>query len=119
FREAGGEDPVLLIHDAWSRDAVMRKLAPRMPENVIPFEVEEVGSVGLDAWLAVLAYGARAVAVVVTAQAPRRMVAEVEAQVVFGRAVLEGMGYAAESLNVVNSAQAATDADGWWANLPP
>lgn len=119
FRDAGGEDPVLLIHDAWSRDAVMQKLAPRMPENIVPFEVEEVGSVGLDTWLAVLAYGARAVAIVVTDRAPQRMVTEIEAQAVFGRAVLEGMGHAAESLTVVNSARAAADADQWWAGLPP
>ena len=92
YREAGGEDPVLLIHDAWSRAAVHDKLAAAMPENILPFEVEEVGSVGLDAWLAVLAYGARAVVVAVTGSAPRRMVAEVEAQAGFGRGILEGMG---------------------------
>jgi ferredoxin len=117
YREAGGEDPVLLIHDAWSRKAVTGPLGSSMPENVLPFEVEEVGSVGLDTWLAVLAYGARAVVIAVTASAPRRMVAEIEAQVVFGRGVLEGMGYPPASLTVINSTQAAKDGD-WWQGLP-
>ena len=118
FSEAGGENPVLLIHDAWSRDAVHGKLAPAMPENIIPFEVEEVGSLGLDAWLAALAFGARSVVIAVTGSAPRRMVAEVEAQVDYGRALLEGMGYAPESLTVINSARAAEDPGGWWKPLP-
>jgi len=118
YREAGGEDPVLLIHDAWSRAAVHEKLAPAMPENILPFEVEEIGSVGLDTWLAVLAYGARAVVITVTGSAPRRMVAEVEAQVRFGRAILEGMGYAGESLTVINSGKAVGDVAGWWTALP-
>ena len=118
FRDAGGEDPVLLLHDAWARETVLGKLGPAMPENILPFEVEEVGSVGLDAWLAVLAYGARAVVVAVTDSAPRRMVAEVEAQADFGRGILEGMGFPAASLTVVNSARAAEDVDGWWRELP-
>lgn len=118
YRDAGGEGPVLLIHDAWSRTVVHGTLGPAMPENVLPFEVEEVGSVGLDAWLAVLAYGARAVVVAVTDSAPRRMVAEVEAQMEFGRGILEGMGYAPASLTVVNSTRAAEDVDGWWRGLP-
>lgn len=118
FRDAGGADPVLLIHDAWARDTVVGKLGPAMPENILPFEVEEVGSVGLDTWLAVLAYGARAVVVAVTDSAPRRMVAEVEAQVRFGRGILEGMGFPAASLAVVNCARAAADVEGWWRELP-
>ena len=118
FRDAGGENPVMLIHDAWSRAAVLDKLGPAMPESVLPFEVEEIGSVGLDTWLALLAYGARAVVIVVTDSAPRRMVAEVEAQVSFGRGILEGMGFAPGSLTVVNSASAAQDPAGWWSDLP-
>ena len=118
FREAGGDHPALLIHDAWSRDAIHGTLAAGMPEDILPFEVEEVGSLGLDAWLGVLAFGARSVVIVVTKSAPRRMVAEIEAQVEYGRALLEGMGYAPESLCVVNSAEAVDNAADWWKPLP-
>ena len=31
------------------------------PESVIPWEVEEVGSIGMDAWVACIAWGARVV----------------------------------------------------------
>nr|WP_240901867.1 4Fe-4S binding protein [Wenzhouxiangella sp. XN24] len=118
FRDAGGESPVVLIHDAWSSKTVAETLGPEMPEDVLPLEVEEVGSVGLDTWLALLAYGARAVVVVVTDTAPRRMVTEIEAQVLFGRGILEGMGFPPESLTVISSASAAADPAGWWGALP-
>jgi ferredoxin len=118
FAEAGGEHPVVLVHDAWSRDAIQGTLGPAMPENILPFEVEEVGSLGLDAWLGTLAYGARAVVIAVTKGAPRRMVRELEEQVGFGRALLEGMGYAPDSLVLINSAEAARDPEGWWRQLP-
>lgn len=118
FREAGGEHPVLLIHDAWSREAIHGKLAAEMPEDILPFEVEEVGSLGLDAWLGVLAFGARSVVIAVTKSAPQRMVNELHAQVEYGRALLEGMGYAPESLSVINSSEAVGNAGGWWAALP-
>lgn len=118
FREAGGESPVVLIHDAWSSGIVFDTLGPEMPEDILPLEVEEVGSVGLDTWLALLAYGARAVVIAVTDTAPRRMVAEVEAQVLFGRGILEGMGFAPASLTVINSARAAADPANWWGELP-
>jgi ferredoxin len=118
YAGAGGSDPVLLLHDAWSRELIQDRLGPAMPESVLPFEVEEVGSLGLDAWLAVLAYGARAVVIAVSHHAPARMANELKTQVGFGRALLEGMGYAAGSLTIVDSAEAAEDAEGWWGDLP-
>jgi ferredoxin len=118
YSGAGGSDPVLLLHDAWSREAISDRLGPAMPENVLPFEVEEVGSLGLDAWLAVLAYGARAVVIAIGHHAPARMANELRTQVGFGRALLEGMGYASGSLTLVDSAAAADDAEGWWGSLP-
>jgi len=118
FAAAGGQGPVLMIHDAWSGKTIRDTLGPAMPENILPFEVEEVGSLGLDTWLAALAYGARAVVVTVTSSAPRRMVDELRAQAGFGRPLLEGMGYAPDSLLVLNSAEAAEDPEGWWRALP-
>ncbi|NGP54021.1 4Fe-4S binding protein [Thioalkalivibrio sp. XN8] len=118
FAAAGGSDPVLLLHDAWSRDALENRLGPAMPENILPVEIEEIGSLGLDAWLATLAYGARAVVIAVTRGAPARMVGELRTQVGFGRALLEGMGYAPASLTVIDTAAAEADPEAWWQALP-
>jgi ferredoxin len=113
FREAGGEQPGLVLHDGWSGRALYGTLAHGMPEDLLPVEVEEVGSVGMDTWLAALAYGARAVAICVTDNTPRRMVRELDEQVSFARAVLGGMGYPAGQLALVNTSHADQVAAAW------
>ena len=105
FREAGGEQPGLVLHDGWSLKALYERLAPDMAEDLVPLEVEEVGSVGMDTWLAALAYGARAVVVCVTDYTPKRMVRELEAQVEFARGVLGGMGYPAPAVSLANTSR--------------
>jgi ferredoxin len=117
FRAAGGEQPGVLLHDGWSGKALTGKLAQELPEDLIPLELEEVGSVGMDTWLAALAYGARAVAICVTRGTPGRMVSELTEQVGFARALLQGMGYAAGSVVLVNSDQ-PQEAAAAWAEMP-
>lgn len=115
YREAGGEHPGLVLHDGWSGRALYGKLASEMPEDLLPVEIEEVGSVGMDTWLAALAYGARGVAICVTANTPRRMVSELEAQVGFARALLGGMGFPAGMLVLVNTDRPDQVAAAWTA----
>jgi ferredoxin len=103
FREAGGEQPGLVLHDGWSGRTLFERLAGDMPEDLLPLEIEEVGSAGMDTWLAALAYGARGVAICVTDNTPRRMVRELEEQTGFARAVLTGMGYPPGLLALVNT----------------
>ena len=80
YREAGGEDAVLLFHDAAAGREAVQRLATGMPERVIPIEVEEVGSVGMDVWLAALAYGAAAVRLLATPWVPAGVLREVNQQ---------------------------------------
>ena len=46
--DAGGSDAVLLFHDADTGREAIRRLGPGLAERVIPLEVEELGSVGMD-----------------------------------------------------------------------
>ncbi|HEY8554360.1 MAG TPA: 4Fe-4S binding protein [Burkholderiales bacterium] len=98
YREAGGERPVILYYDAEAGRARMRALAPQLPEHVVPLEIAEIGSVGMDVWLAALAYGAGGVCLLPTYATPRRVCREVEAQLGYARLILEGMGYEPASL---------------------
>lgn len=118
YRDAGGEQAGLVLHDGWSGRTLFEKLAGDMPEDLLPLELEEVGSVGMDTWLAALAYGARGVAICVTKNTPRRMLRELEAQVGFARAVLGGMGFPVGLLALVNTDDAAQAAAAW-AAMPP
>jgi ferredoxin len=102
YREHGGENPQLLFHDAEAGRERWSRLAPRMPENVIPVQVEELGSAGMDVWLASLAYGAHRVALLATAAIPRTVMTEIGDQLRYARAVLAGMGHDPDRLWLVD-----------------
>ncbi len=107
YREAGGKDPSVLFFDAQSAADVYGTLADSIAESVLPVEVEEVGSVGMNAWLSCLAYGARAVVTLTGPATPPRIRQALLAQHAFAQPILEGMGYAASMLRVL----AAADTD--------
>ncbi|HSD96373.1 MAG TPA: 4Fe-4S binding protein [Sulfuricaulis sp.] len=96
-----GTRPVLLLYDAESGRERLAALAPRLPGNVIPFELAELGSLGMDAWLSVLAYGAECVALLPGAPLLRSVAGAVSEQVVFAGAILEGMGYPASLIRLI------------------
>ena len=100
YREAGGTDGVLLFHDAAAgRDAV-QQLAAQLPDRVIPVEVEELGSVGMDIWLAALAYGAAAVLLLAPPALPGSVRRELAHQVEVAGLILAGMSYPAAILQL-------------------
>ncbi|MGB5474304.1 MAG: 4Fe-4S binding protein [Gammaproteobacteria bacterium] len=107
YHAAGGTDAVLLFHDAGAGRDVMRQLATQLPERVIPLEVEELGSVGMDTWLAALAYGAAAVVLLATPSLPGRVMREVVLQMDVASQILAGMGYPAAVLQLCRSGDGA------------
>jgi ferredoxin len=96
YREAGGGNPVLLIHDAGAGAERVERLlggSDTPAGHLLPLAVEEVASLGLEAWLSALACGARAVRLVGTPAVPAKSRRELDEQMDFGRAVLAGLGY--------------------------
>jgi ferredoxin len=93
YREQGGQDPVLLFHDGMEGLQTLSDMAARLPEQVLPVEVEEIGSIGMDTWLAALAYGASSVVLLGHAQVPGSVDREIQAQLATAHALLAGMGY--------------------------
>ncbi len=108
YREAGGEAPGVLFHDGDAGLAWLEGNAEKLPENLIPFEVEEIGSLGLDAWLAVIAYGAHPVVLACPEGVPGSVKAELEHQLGVVRAILVGMGYARDLVVLASDAESAT-----------
>lgn len=101
YRQAGGTDPQVIFYDARSGEQTLRGLADRLPESVLPFRIEEPGSIGMDAWLATLAYGARRIVLFTTGAIPRSVLRETSLQISYARAILGGMGYSSDSLQLV------------------
>ncbi len=102
FHAAGGTSACLLLHDAASTAALERNLVARMPERVLPVEIEEIGSVGMEAWLACLAYGADAVVLLTSDRTPPQVVEALHEQLGTAWAILAGMGYVADCLRMLN-----------------
>jgi ferredoxin len=64
YREAGGKDAVVLLHDAehgWGLIEALSRYGDGLPANVLPIEVNEAAQVGIEAVAAVFAYGGAAV----------------------------------------------------------
>ncbi|HZA66820.1 MAG TPA: 4Fe-4S dicluster domain-containing protein [Geminicoccaceae bacterium] len=103
YRQAGGEHPVLLVHDeehGGELISLMSRFGRGLPANVIPFALNEVTQLGLDALLGALAYGAARILVVVP---PKRQdeLGGLQAQLGYADAALEGLGYGAGRLELL------------------
>ena len=105
YREAGGRSPVLLFHDAERGAEGWAHIAREAPESVIPWEAEEIGSIGMDAWVGCIAWGARVV-LFVPERVPQSVRRELDVQIEVTRAILESMGYAPGLLELVADARA-------------
>lgn len=107
YREAGGRRACLLLHDAEQGRERLARIAAQLPERVLPLELAELGSVGMEVWLAALAYGAAEVALLVTPAVAPAVLKELKAQVGFAHAILQGMGYPTEKLLLLAEEDAA------------
>ncbi len=92
YREAGGVGAKLLLHDAESGGEQVARVIARLPENVVPLQLEEVGSAGMDVWLAALAYGAAQLSVLVTPAVTAGVIGELERQMGFAGALVDAVG---------------------------
>lgn len=101
YREAGGETPQLLIAADNEREWVETELT-RLPANWLPVWVEESASLGIESWLAALAYGASAVHIALGNDAPESVRALVERELASTAVLLAGAGLAADRIALFN-----------------
>ncbi len=95
YREAGGEQPVILLHDdahgAPLIDALAR-FGGGLPANALPLAVNEVTQVGLEALAAAFAYGAVAVRFLLRAK-PRHDLTGLHRTLALAEPILAGLGF--------------------------
>src|SRR5690606_20516573 len=91
FREAGGEQPVLVFHDEESGLERLKSLADGLPPNALPVQLAEIGAAGIDTWLAALAYGASRIVLLDTANVPPTVRAAMREQIDYARQLLDAM----------------------------
>lgn len=106
YHAAGGTDAVILFHDVTDGQAALTGMAAQLSERVVPVAVEEIGSVGMDAWLAVLAWGAASIALLATPRVPASVTRETTHQLSVAGEILTGMGYPAAMLMLCQAGDA-------------
>lgn len=95
YREAGGKNPILLVHDEDHGGALIDALArygAGLPANVLPLMVNEVTQVGLETIAAAFAYGASAVRLLLRAR-PRHDIAGLTKTLALAQPLLGALGY--------------------------
>ena len=94
YRQAGGEQAVLLVHDDTHGTPLIDALArfdDGLPAPVVPLAVNEVTQVGLESIAAAFAYGAAAVRVLLRAR-PRHDVTGLMRTIALADPILAGLG---------------------------
>ncbi len=106
YREAGGGDALVLVHDAGEgRRALLALGRGRrgLPARVIPFECFHVASIGLELALGAIAYGASQLCVLVTGREAEGYVAMLREQLGLAQAILSALGYEGRHFEVLDS----------------
>jgi len=101
YAAAGGGVPVILFHSMERGSALidelerLGKISGRqgVPARVLPLEVHHTASVGIDLWLAAIAYGAAGIAVLVTDEEAPQYLDALANQMAISQAILSGLGY--------------------------
>ena len=103
YLRAGGEQPVLLLHEARHGTELISALARHgdgLPARVLPLAVTELGQVGLDLMLSALALGAERV-VLLGSPANMGDLIPLETNVGYGEAIVGGLGYGCERITLI------------------
>jgi len=111
YLQAGGQAPVLLLHSQEQGAALVEQLgraaqlkaANGVPANVIPVAVWHTASLGVDAWLSAIAFGASQIAVLTTDEEAPQYLAALRAQMDVAQAILNGLGYAGRHLALLRA----------------
>jgi ferredoxin len=107
YRHAGGVHACLLFYATTDANSLTRRVA-RLPEYVLPMEIDEIGAVGMEAWFAALAYGASHVVLWSEFQVAPSVLRESQTQLTYAGAMLEGMGYSSDRLQLLVDESADT-----------
>lgn len=121
YAAAGGRDACLLLHNPGDGRELVARLArrgPGLPARVIPVEVHHIASVGLDAMLGALAYGASQVVALSCGTEADEYGQAIEAQMRYGETILNALGYAGRHLALVRAEAPPELGQTLWALAP-
>jgi ferredoxin len=105
YREAGGSNAIVLFHDGQHGSALINALARHgdgLPANVLPFAVNEVTQVGLEAIAASFAYGTAAIRFLLRAK-PLHDIAGLCQTIAMADAIVSGLGFSSRGVSMIET----------------
>jgi ferredoxin len=111
YRQAGGQDAVLLLHSQERGRALLEEVgraaqlgvAHGVPANVIPVALWHTASLGVDVWLSAIAFGASQVVVLTTEEEALQYRDALRDQMDVAQAILNGLGYVGSHLRLMRA----------------
>jgi ferredoxin len=88
--------PAVVFHEPETSSELLMQISSQWAESAIQLSVEDIGAIGMDIWLAALAYGADRVVLVSTSKTTPGMRKAIEKQIDLTSLILKGMGFPAE-----------------------
>ncbi len=122
YREAGGENPCLLFHNATDGRELISRLGRRgkgLPANVIPLEVFHVASLGLDLMLGAIALGASRFSILSAGSEPQDYCKALERQMGYAQEILSGLGLGEGRFNLIAAGDLAALEKAVWEGTVP
>jgi ferredoxin len=105
YGEAGGVQPILLLHDGEHGLPMVEALArygEGLPPNVLPIQINEITQIGLEALAGAFAYGTTAVRFLVRAK-PRHDLSGLIETIASAQTILAGLGFAGARVAMVET----------------
>ncbi|MEN8260237.1 MAG: 4Fe-4S dicluster domain-containing protein [Pseudomonadota bacterium] len=93
FMDAGGVSPILLLHDSGAGKRWLDAARASLSESLIPYEVEALGAVGIEVWLAAIAYGAAGVMLLKAEPFTPHSERSLRAEITHAGEILHGLGF--------------------------
>ncbi len=117
YRDAGGQEPVLLFHNGSDGRELIARLARGgrgLPVNVIPLEVFHIASLGLDLMLGSVALGATQFIILSSGSEPKDYLGALHAQLGYAQAILLGLGFGGGHFRLIEAQDAAALEQAVW-----
>jgi ferredoxin len=103
YERAGGRDPLLLLHaeDAAPMLAGLARRGRGLPSRMLPLEIHHIASVGIDLWLAAIAWGATGIAILATGREAPQYFDAIRFQMSIAEIIANALGYQGEHFRLV------------------
>ena len=101
FREQTTTAPSILFFGGDEGPTELSAAVNHLPDEVIPWKIEELGSVGPEIWLSCLAYGAKAVMMLQTLDTPSSVLTEMSKQIKQMSVLISALGQPSHAIGLI------------------